>query len=167
MVQHQFHSCQSFTRKNIHPPYCIFSPWILTLAPYSPQNKSPPSNRCGITNTSPTRTNQIQIQANLTFTLLLTMKMTAAKAVETSVTSTNSLSQDYINLDDQLPQTCHNTSSLIKTHPGQQDQPAPCNRFTKLIMANRTSSLHLIGPLFWNRPKRTHLLSNNKSISQS
>ena len=32
--------------------------------------------------------------------------MTAAKAVETSVTSTNSLSQDYTNLDDQLPQTC-------------------------------------------------------------
>ena len=34
--------------------------------------------------------------------------MTAAKAVEMSVTSTNSLSQDYTNLDDQLPQTCHN-----------------------------------------------------------
>ena len=32
-------------------------------------------------------------QANLTFTLLFTLKMTAAKAVETSVTSTNSLSQ--------------------------------------------------------------------------
>ena len=29
--------------------------------------------------------------------------MTAAKAVEVSVTSTNSLSQDYTNLDDQLP----------------------------------------------------------------
>ena len=51
--------------------------------------------------------NHIQIQANLTFTLLLTLKMTAAKAVETSVTSTNSLSQDYTNLDDQLSQTCH------------------------------------------------------------
>ena len=48
---------------------------------------------------------QIQIQVNLTFTLLLTLKMTAAKAVEMSVTSTNSLSQDYTNLDDQLPQT--------------------------------------------------------------
>ena len=34
------------------------------------------------------------------------MKMTAAKAVETSVTSTNNLSQDYTNLDDQFPQTC-------------------------------------------------------------
>ena len=33
--------------------------------------------------------------------------MTAAKAVETSVTSTNSLSQDYTDLDDQLRQTCH------------------------------------------------------------
>ena len=33
--------------------------------------------------------------------------MTAAKAVKTSVTSTNSLSQDYTNLDNQLPQTCH------------------------------------------------------------
>ena len=54
-------------------------------------------------------TNQIQIQANLTFTLLLTLKMTAAKAVETSVTSTNSLSQDYTNLDDQLPQTYHDS----------------------------------------------------------
>ena len=42
----------------------------------------------------------IRIQANLTFTLLLTLKMTAAKAVETSVTSTKSLSQDYSNLDD-------------------------------------------------------------------
>ena len=36
---------------------------------------------------------------------LLTLKMTAAKAVETSVTSTNSLSEDYTNLDDQFPQT--------------------------------------------------------------
>ena len=35
--------------------------------------------------------------------------MTAAKAVEMSVTSTNSLSKDYINLDYQLPQTCHNS----------------------------------------------------------
>ena len=52
------------------------------------------------------RMSQIQIQANLTFTLLLTLKMTAAKAVKTSVISTNSLSQDYTNLDDQLPQTC-------------------------------------------------------------
>ena len=41
---------------------------------------------------------EIQIQANLTFTLLLTLKMTATKAVEMSVTSTNSLSQDYTNL---------------------------------------------------------------------
>ena len=40
------------------------------------------------------------------FTLLLTPKMTAAKAVETSVTSTNSLSEVYTNLDDQLPQIC-------------------------------------------------------------
>ena len=39
----------------------------------------------------------------------LTLKMTAAKAVETSVTSTNSLSQDYTNLDDQLPQTCYDS----------------------------------------------------------
>ena len=31
---------------------------------------------------------------------------TAAKAVETLVTSTNGLSQDYTNLNDQLPQTC-------------------------------------------------------------
>ena len=37
------------------------------------------------------RTSQIQIQANLVFTLLLTLEMTAAKAVETSVISTNSL----------------------------------------------------------------------------
>ena len=35
--------------------------------------------------------------------------MTVAKAVETSVTSTSSLSQDYTNLDDQLPQTCHDS----------------------------------------------------------
>ena len=41
--------------------------------------------------------------------LLLTLKMTAAKAVEMSVTSTNSLSQDYNNLEDQLPQTCHDS----------------------------------------------------------
>ena len=33
--------------------------------------------------------------------------MTAAKAVKTSVASTNSLSQDYTNLVDQFPQTCH------------------------------------------------------------
>ena len=41
--------------------------------------------------------------ANLTFTLHLTLKMTTAKGVETSVTSTNtnSPSQDYTNLDDQ------------------------------------------------------------------
>ena len=43
------------------------------------------------------------------FFFFLTLKMTAAKAVETSVTSTNSLSQDYTNLDDQLPQTCHDS----------------------------------------------------------
>ena len=35
--------------------------------------------------------------------------MTAAKVVETSVTSTNRLSQDYTNLDDQFPQTCHDS----------------------------------------------------------
>ena len=57
---------------------------------------------------------QIQIQANLTFTLLLTLNVTAAKAVETSATSTNSLSQDYTDLDDQLPQTCHDFSSQKK-----------------------------------------------------
>ena len=55
------------------------------------------------------RTNQVQILANLTFTLLLTLKMTAAKAVETSVTYTNSPSQDYTNLDNQLPQTYHDS----------------------------------------------------------
>ena len=32
-------------------------------------------------------------------TLHLTLRMTAAEAVETSVTTTNSLSQDYTNLD--------------------------------------------------------------------
>ena len=37
------------------------------------------------------------------------LKMTAAKAIETSVNSTNSLSRDYTNLDDQLPQTCHDS----------------------------------------------------------
>ena len=47
--------------------------------------------------------------AAIILTLKMTLKMTAAKAVETSVTSTNSLSQDYTNLDDQLPQTCHNS----------------------------------------------------------
>ena len=57
--------------------------------------------------------NQMQIHANLTFTHILTRKMTAAKAVGTlvkmSVISTNSLSQDYTNLDDQLPQMCHDS----------------------------------------------------------
>ena len=46
---------------------------------------------------------------NLSGGHLLTLKMTAAQAVETSVTSTNSLSQGYNNLDDQLPQTCHDS----------------------------------------------------------
>ena len=54
------------------------------------------------------------VQANLTFTFLLTLKMTPAKAVEMSVTSTNSLSQDYTNLDDQLPQTCHTSDVTLK-----------------------------------------------------
>ena len=47
------------------------------------------------------------------FTHLLILKMTASRAVETSVTSNNSLSQDYTNLDDQLSQTCQNTSIMI------------------------------------------------------
>ena len=40
--------------------------------------------------------------------------MTAAKAVETSVISTNSLSQGYTNLDDRLPQTCIQNVSFEK-----------------------------------------------------
>ena len=61
------------------------------------------------------------MQANLTFTLLLTLKMTATKAVETSVTSTNSLSQDYTNLGNRLPQKCHDSPrfkpfTLINQH---------------------------------------------------
>ena len=35
--------------------------------------------------------------------------MTAAKAVETEVTSTNSLSRDYTNLDDRISQTSIDT----------------------------------------------------------
>ena len=35
--------------------------------------------------------------------------MTAAEAVETSVTTINSLSQDFTNLDDQPPQTLTDT----------------------------------------------------------
>ena len=54
--------------------------------------------------------------ANLTFALHLTLKMTTAKGVETSVnttnTNTNSPSQDYTNLDDQLPQTCNDTPTF-------------------------------------------------------
>ena len=45
----------------------------------------------------------------------LTLKITT-KGVETSVTTTNtnSPSQDYTNLDDQLPQTCRNINVSIK-----------------------------------------------------
>ena len=59
------------------------------------------------------------IQANLTFTLLLTLRMTAAKAVETSVTSTKSLSQDYTNLDDQLPQICQEHEYFYSSGDGR------------------------------------------------
>ena len=47
--------------------------------------------------------------ANLTVTPHLTLKMTAAEAVETSVTTINSLSQDFTNLDDQPSQTLTDT----------------------------------------------------------
>ena len=48
------------------------------------------------------------------FTWHLTLRMTTAEAVETSVTSTNinNLSQDYTNLDDHFPQTTKD--SIIK-----------------------------------------------------
>ena len=56
--------------------------------------------------------------------LHLTVKMTAAEAVETSVTTTNSLSQDYANLDDHISQTSIDTSrfklsTLSKLHERQ------------------------------------------------
>ena len=47
--------------------------------------------------------------ANYETMVLFHTAVTAAKAVETSVTSTNSLFQDYTNLDDQFPQTCHDS----------------------------------------------------------
>lgn len=39
----------------------------------------------------------------------MTLRMTAAEAVETSVTTTNSLSQTYTNLDDHISETSINT----------------------------------------------------------
>ena len=53
--------------------------------------------------------------------------MTAAEAVETSVTSTNSLSQDYTNLDDHFSQTTIDTPrfkpfTLIIIHTTRNDR---------------------------------------------
>ena len=45
------------------------------------------------------------INANLTVTPHLTLKMTTAEAIEPSVTTIYSLSQDFTNLDDQPSQT--------------------------------------------------------------
>ena len=66
-------------------------------------------------NNSPSMTliNEPDINANLTVTPHLTLKMTAAEAVETSVTTTNSLSQDFTNLDDQPSQTLKDTPGFI------------------------------------------------------
>ena len=55
--------------------------------------------------------------------------MTATKAVKTSVTSTNSLSQDYTNLDDQLPQTCQ----VFKSSIGSQNDPEQGYRASKKL----------------------------------
>ena len=57
-----------------------------------------------ITTAHPWR-NEPDINANLTVTPHSTLKMTATEAVETSVTTINSLSQDFTNLDDHPSQT--------------------------------------------------------------
>ena len=51
----------------------------------------------------------------MTVTPHLTLKMTAAEAVETSVTTINSLSQDLTNLNDQPSQTLN--KSIVKRTP--------------------------------------------------
>ena len=58
--------------------------------------------------------------------------MTTTKAVETSVTSTNSFhQQDYTNLDSQLPQTCYDSPrfkpfTLRSTSQGSSQHDDPC-----------------------------------------
>ena len=56
-------------------------------------------------------------------TLHLTLRMTAAEAVETSVTTTNSLSQDYTNLD----VTVFLKTTLTITTMGQAQTPVIVN----------------------------------------
>ena len=58
--------------------------------------------------------NEPDINANLTVTPHLTLKMTAAEAVETSVTTINSLSQDLTNLDDQPSQTLNTSACKLR-----------------------------------------------------
>ena len=60
---------------------------------------------------------------------LLTLKMTAADAVETSVTTINSLPQDFTNLDDQPSQTLTDTPgfkpfTLLRSLGRQSEQLA-------------------------------------------
>ena len=56
----------------------------------------------------------------------VTLKMTAAEAVETSDTTINSLSQDFTNLDDQPSQTLTDT-------PGFKPFTLPCDQLQLLV----------------------------------
>ena len=54
-------------------------------------------------------TKKLKAETRLTVTPHLTLKMTATEAVETSVTTINSLSQVFTNLNDQPSQTLTDT----------------------------------------------------------
>ena len=77
--------------------YSSFAPVVNQLATPVPRT------------TQRNRTNETHKQAYLTDAPHLTLRMPAAEAVETSVTTTNSLSQDCTNLDD------HNSQISIDT----------------------------------------------------
>ena len=79
-------------------------------------NQKIPTDKLYITTAHPSR-NEPDINANLTVTPHLTLKMTDAEVVKTSVTAINSLSEDFTNLDDQPSQTLY---SVYKSEPIQQ-----------------------------------------------
>ena len=85
--------------------------------------------------------NEPDINANLTVTPHLTLKMTAAEAVETSVTTINSFSQDFTNLDDQSFHTVIETRVEVWENEKLKWEDEPAGRvFPRYFEFSQTST---------------------------
>ena len=71
----------------------------------------------------------LQVTPHLTLTVNphVTLKMTAAEAIETSVTTINSLSQDFTNLDDQPSRLLYMSSVRLRFIHRTNDKLIRCD----------------------------------------